>query len=57
MTNFIYVVMGGLNYEGENYETVSLFTNEATAISYGKWLVEHEHYDRYVIVKRVVETE
>lgn len=57
MKNFIYVVMGGMNYEGENYETVSLFTNEETALSYGKWLVEHEYYDRYVIVKRVVETE
>lgn len=57
MKNIIYIVAGGWSYEGENLDSASLFTDKETAKSYGQWLVEHEGYDYFQMVERVVETE
>ena len=46
----VYVVMGGVNYEGENADTVKVFTNRENAVTYGESLVSNEYFDYYEIV-------
>jgi hypothetical protein len=48
--NMVYVVMGGVNYEGENADTVKVFTNRENAVTYGESLVSNEYFDYYEIV-------
>ena len=47
----VYVVMGGVNYEGENADTVKVFTNRDDAVTYGQWLVSDSYYEYYEIVE------
>jgi hypothetical protein len=49
--NMVYVVMGGANYEGENADTVKVFTNRENAVTYGESLVSNEYFDYYEIVE------
>jgi hypothetical protein len=46
----VYVVMGGVNYEGESIESVKIFTNEDDAVTYGEGLVSAGHYDYFEVV-------
>ena len=50
----VYVVMGGVNYEGENADTVKVFTNRDNARTYGEALVSFDYFDYYEIVESVV---
>ena len=50
----VYVVMGGVNYEGENADTVKVFTNRDNAVTYGESLVSFDYFDYYEIVESVV---
>jgi len=52
--NMVYVVMGGVNYEGENADTVKVFTNRDNAVTYGESLVSFDYFDYYEIVESVV---
>ena len=47
----VYVVMGGVNYEGENADTVKVFVNRENAVTYGESLVKNEYFDYYEIVE------
>ena len=47
----VYVVMGGINYEGESADTVKVFMNRDDAVEYGESL---EYYDYYEIVESEV---
>jgi hypothetical protein len=47
----VYVVMGGVNYEGENADTVKVFVNRENAVTYGESLVSNEYFDYYEIVE------
>jgi hypothetical protein len=50
----VYVVMGGVNYEGESIESVKIFTNEDDAVTYGEGLVSAGHYDYFeVVIKEI----
>lgn len=53
----VYVVMGGVNYEGESADTVKVFVNRETAVAYGESLVSNEYYDYYEIVATGVNNE
>ena len=50
----VYGVMGGVNYEGENADTVKVFTNRDNARTYGEALVSFDYFDYYEIVESVV---
>ena len=50
----VYVVMGGVNYEGENAGSVKTFTNRDDAVTYGESLVSFDYFDYYEIVESVV---
>ena len=50
----VYVVMGGVNYEGENAETVKVFVNRDNAVTYGESLVSFDYFDYYEIVESEV---
>ena len=52
--NMVYVVMGGVNYEGENAGTVKVFTNRENAVEYGESLVSFDYFDYYEIVETEV---
>ena len=54
MTN-VYVVMGGVNYEGESIDSVKVFTNEVDAVTYGEGLVSGCQYDYFEVVTKEVE--
>ncbi len=47
----VYVVMGGINYEGESIDSVKVFTNRDNAVAYGESL---EYYDYYEIVEKEI---
>ena len=51
----VYVVMGGVNYEGESIESVKIFTNEDDAVTYGEGLVSGCQYDYFEVVTKEVE--
>ena len=50
----VYVVMGGVNYEGESIDSVKVFTNRDTAVTYGESLVSDEYFDYYEIVEKEI---
>jgi hypothetical protein len=50
----VYVVMGGVNYDGEDADTVKVFTNRDDAVTYGQWLVSDSYYEYYEIVESEV---
>lgn len=50
----VYVVMGGVNYEGENADTVKVFVNRDNAVAYGESLVSDEYFDYYEIVEKEI---
>ena len=50
----VYVVMGGVNYEGENADTVKVFTNRDNAVAYGESLVSFDYFDYYEIVEKEI---
>ena len=47
----VYVVMGGVKYDGEDADTVKVFTNRDDAVEYGQWLVSDSYYEYYEIVE------
>ena len=50
----VYVVRGGVNYEGENADTVKVFVNRENAVTYGESLVSNDYFDYYEIVESEV---
>jgi hypothetical protein len=52
--NMVYVVMGGVNYEGENADTVKVFVNRDNAVAYGEELVSFDYFDYYEIVEKEI---
>ena len=50
----VYVVMGGINYEGESIDSVKVFTNRENGVTYGESLVSDEYYDYYEIVEKEI---
>jgi len=55
MTDIIYVVSGGYNYEGSDMDSVCLFIQREAAESYGRWLVDREGYHFYTLVERKID--
>ena len=53
--NSIVVVMGGVNYEGPQVETMRVFVNRDNAVAYGESLVSPDSYDYYEIVEKEME--
>jgi hypothetical protein len=53
--NMVYVVMGGVNYEGESAATVKVFMDVVAANEYGESLVKNDYYD-YSVIFHVVGT-
>lgn len=57
----VYVVMGGINYEEQNTDTVRVFFSRDAAVAYGESLTAEQgdlsatQYDYYEIVERDVE--
>ena len=49
--NMVYVVMGGVNYEGEIADTVRVFVNRENAVTYGESLVSNEYFHYYEIIE------
>ena len=47
----VYVVIGGVNYEGECVSTVKVFMNRDDAVEYGESLVMFDYYEYYKIVE------
>ena len=50
----IYAVMGGFDYEGENFRSLRLFDCFSTAVAYQKHLEENEGFDYAVLDTRKV---
>jgi len=57
----VFVVIGGWNYEGEDVESVQIFTTREESENYGNLLVNNvstdvnvSHYDYYDIVERTI---
>jgi hypothetical protein len=56
----VYVVAGGVNYEGEALDTVRVFLSRDAAVAYGESLtaeqedLDETRYDYYEIVETVV---
>ena len=46
----VYVVMGGMSYDGEYAESVRVFVTREDAVQYGEGLVSSEEYHYYEIV-------
>lgn len=57
----VYVVAGGVNYEGEALDTVRVFLSRDAAVAYGESLKAEQvdpdgtQYDYYEIMEREVE--
>ena len=51
----VYVVMGGVNYEGESADTVKVFTDVVEANQYGESLVQNDFYDYYELIESKVQ--
>lgn len=52
MTDFVWIVIGGFNYEGEVISSLKVFNSELSAKRYKESLEQSEMYD-YVILKEV----
>jgi hypothetical protein len=50
----VYVVMGGVNYEGESADTVKVFVDVVAANEYGESLVKNDYYDYYELIESEV---
>jgi hypothetical protein len=50
----VYVVTGGVNYEGPSLESVKVFVNRDNAVTYGESLVKNDYYDYYEIVEKEI---
>jgi hypothetical protein len=48
--NKVYAVIGGFDYEGEDFDSLRLFDCRSTAVAYHKELTEVEGYD-YALMK------
>lgn len=48
----VYVVLGGVEYEGVDTDTVQLFISHEAAKMYGQDLVRLDQFDFYVIEER-----
>jgi hypothetical protein len=46
----VYVVMGGMAYDGEYAESVRVFVTREDAVQYGEGLVSSEAYHYYEII-------
>jgi hypothetical protein len=46
----VYAVIGGFDYEGEDFDSLRLFDCRSTAVAYHKELTEVEGYD-YALMK------
>lgn len=50
----VYVVMGGVNYEGPSVGTMKVFVTRDNAVTYGESLVSPDSYDYYEIVENEI---
>jgi hypothetical protein len=50
----VYAVMGGYDYEGENFRSLRLFDCFSTAVAYQQHLEENEGFDYAVLDTREV---
>ena len=50
----VYVVIGGVNYEGPSVGTMKVFVNRDNAVTYGESLVSPDSYDYYEIVENEI---
>ena len=50
----VYAVIGGWDYEGENFKSLRLFDCYSTAVEYMHHLEEHEGFDYSVMDTRAV---
>ena len=50
----VYAVMGGFDYEGENFKSLRLFDCFSAAVAYQKHLEENEGFDYAVMDTREV---
>ena len=53
----VYAVIGGFDYEGENFKSLRLFDCFSSAVAYQKHLEEVEGYDYAILNTREVEME
>jgi hypothetical protein len=53
----VYAVIGGINYEGENFKSLRLFDCFSTATAYMKHLEEVEGFDYAILETREVALE
>jgi len=54
MTTQVYAVIGGTDYEGEDFRSLRLFDCFSTAVAYQKHLEENEGFDYAVMDLREV---
>ena len=50
-----YAVIGGYNYEGEDFDSLGLFDCRSAAVAYSKFL-EEDGYDYVLIQERLIDT-
>ena len=53
----VYAVIGGIDYEGENFKSLRLFDCFSTAVAYQKHLEENEGFDYAILETREVNVE
>ncbi len=53
----VYAVIGGWDYEGENFDSLRLFDCFSTAVAYQKHLEENEGFDYAILDTREVNLE
>ena len=53
----VYAVIGGVDYEGENFKSLRLFDCFSSAVAYQKHLEENEGFDYAILDTREVSVE
>jgi hypothetical protein len=53
----VYAVIGGWDYEGQNFDSLRLFDCFSTAVAYQKHLEENEGFDYAILDTREVNLE
>jgi len=53
----VYAVIGGIDYEGENFNSLKLFDCKSAATAYMKWLEEVDGFDYAIMETREVNLE
>ena len=47
----LFIVIGGIKYEGEVSDSIKWFTSKKEAIEYGKTLVKYRNFDYYELLE------